>query len=146
MHDLYIIYITGMLGISKAIPVGLMLKTPPYSICLMTILGASTMVIVIYTFGGWIRHLVSRKMNKNKLNKRKMKADKLVSKFGVVGLGLIGTVTMGPNITILMGLIVVTEKRKLLIWILIGILSWTIILTSAATLSSEIFERIFFFR
>ena len=146
MHNLFIIYLTGMLGIQKAIPVGIILNTPPPSICLMTILGASTMVIVIYMLGSQVRQFVFKKINKNRLNKKKMKTNRIVSKFGIIGLGLLGTVIMGPHITILMGLMVVDEKRKLFVWIIIGILFWTTILTAVAALSYELLERIVFFR
>jgi len=145
MHNLFIIYLTGMLGIQKAIPLGIMLNTPPPSICLMTILGASTMVIMIYVLSSRIRQFVLKKMNKNRLNKKKMKTNKLVTKYGVIGLGLLGTVIMGPHITMLMGLLVVNEKTKLLVWIIIGILLWATILTAVAALCFELFERSVFF-
>jgi len=146
MHNLVIIYLTGMLGIWKAIPVGIILNASPLSICLMTILGASTTVVVIYLFGGWVRQFVLSKLNKNKLNKTKKKTNKLLARYGVIGLGLFGTMTMGPNMAILLGLIVVKARIILLAWIIIGILVWTAILTTAAALSFELFERIVFFR
>jgi membrane protein YqaA with SNARE-associated domain len=146
MHDLVVIYLSGMTGIWKAIPIGIVLKTPPLSIYLMTVLGASTAVVLIYLFDGWVRQFVQRKMKRDKLMRKKIKMDKLVSKFGVIGIGLLGTLSMGPNITILMGLMVVNEKIKLLVWIIIGILLWSTILTSAAARSSELFEQIAFFR
>jgi membrane protein YqaA with SNARE-associated domain len=146
MHNLVIIYLTGMLGIWKAIPVGIILNASPLSICLMTILGASTTVVVIYLFGGWVRQFVLSKLNKNKLNKTKTKTNKLLARYGVIGLGLFGTMTMGPNMTILLGLIAVKARIILLAWIIIGILVWTAILTTAAALSFELFERIVFFQ
>ena len=139
MYNLRIIYFTGMLGIQKAVPLGIMLKTPPPIICLMTILGASTMVIVIYVLNQLVKQFRLRRMNENKLEKRKIKTNKLISKFGIVGLSLIGTVIMGHHITILMGLIVVNKKTKLLGWTIIGIILWTTILTTAVTLCSKLF-------
>ena len=134
-----------MLGIQKAIPVGIILNIPPQSICLMTVLGASTVVIVIYMLGSKVREFVLRRMNRNRLNKKKMRTNKLVLKFGVIGLGLLGTLIMGSHITTLIGLMVVNEKTKLLVWIIIGILFWTTILTTVAALSFELFKRFIFF-
>jgi predicted PurR-regulated permease PerM len=84
MHDLVVIYLSGMTGIWKAIPIGIVLKTPPLSIYLMTVLGASTAVVLIYLFDGWVRQFVQRKMKRDKLMRKKIKMDKLVSKFGVI--------------------------------------------------------------
>jgi len=145
MRNMIIIFATGMLGISKAIPVGIMLNAPPPSIFVMTVLGSSTMVMVLYVCGGWVRKMVSR-VSRNGLNRKKLKTGRLITKFGVIGLGLLGTVTMGPNITILMGLLVLKEKRKLLTWTMIGILLWTTTLTATAALSSELLCRVFLFR
>ncbi|KPJ89289.1 MAG: hypothetical protein AMS17_02460 [Spirochaetes bacterium DG_61] len=145
MYNLLIIYLIGMLGIQKAIPVGIILNIPPQSICLMTILGASTVVIVIYMLGSKVRVFVLRRMNGNRLNMKKMKINKLILKFGVIGLGLLGTLIMGSHITTLIGLMVVNEKTKLLVWIIIGILFWTTILTAVAELSFELFKRFNFF-
>jgi len=145
MYNLLIIYLIGMLGIQKAIPVGIILNIPPQSICLMTVLGASTVVIVIYMLGSKVRELVLKRMNRNRLYKKKMKTNKLVSKFGVIGLGLLGTLIIGAHITTLIGLMVVNEKTKLFVWIIIGILFWTTILTAAAALSFELFKRFVFF-
>jgi hypothetical protein len=145
MRNLMIIFATGMLGISKAVPVGIMLNISPPSICVMTVLGSSSMSIALYLSGGWIRELAGR-VRRNGLDRKKLKTGRLVSKFGVAGLGLLGTVIMGPNITILMGVLVVKEKAKLLTWTMIGIFLWTVTLTVTAALSSELLCRVLFFR
>jgi membrane protein YqaA with SNARE-associated domain len=144
MYLLIVVYLIGMLGIQKAIPVGIVLNIPPQSICLMTILGASTVVILIYVLGSKVRMLVVRRMEGKRLNTKKKKIDKLMLKFGVIGLGLLGTLIMGSHLTTLIGLIVVHEKTKLLLWIIIGILFWTSLLTAVAELSSDLFKRVLF--
>ena len=128
-YPLILIFLTGMLGIWKAVPVGLAFGTNPVLIWLMTSLGASTAVIILYFFGKRIREYIISK-RKNKKNKRKeTRAKQLLEKYGVFGLGFLGTLLMGPQMTIILGLIIVKSHVKLLYWTLSGIFVWSFILT-----------------
>ena len=53
----------------------------------------------------------------------------MLEKYGVFGLGFLGTLVMGPQMTIILGLIIVKSHQKLLYWTLAGIFFWSLILT-----------------
>jgi len=60
-------------------------------------------------------------------NRRKeARASKLLEKYGVFGLGFIGTLLMGPQMTIVLGLLIVKSHKKLLYWTLVGIIVWSL--------------------
>ena len=60
MKDLLIIYLAGMTGIFKAIPVGIMLQASPVWIALMTAFGGLTAAAVLYHFGGWVQQMMKK--------------------------------------------------------------------------------------
>jgi membrane protein DedA with SNARE-associated domain len=141
VKKLIIIFLIGMAGIYKAVPAGVLLKIPPILIYLMTVLGAVTTVLLIYIFGNRIRARILQKDNRKRLNKKKSRAKVMFDKYGVIGLALFGIISMGPNITTLMGLIIINDQRKLLFWIIIGIFIWTTVLTVAAAVSIDLLNR-----
>ena len=59
--DYVLVFLMGMLGIWKAIPLGLLLKSHPFIIFLMTALGASSAVLILFFFGNKIRGYILRK-------------------------------------------------------------------------------------
>ena len=49
---------------------------------------------------------------------------------------------MGPNMTIILGMVVVKDPKKLLYWTLIGIIVWSLVLTIIAVVSIDLFNRL----
>ena len=144
MKDLLIIYLAGMTGIFKAIPVGIMLQASPVWIALMTAFGGLTAAAVLYHFGGWMQQMMKKKAIG--LEKREERTRRMYSKYGIIGLGIFGTLLLGLHITIILGLIVVKAKKKLLVWTTVGILLWSSVITAAAASGFELFEKIIIFR
>jgi uncharacterized membrane protein len=139
MYKLAVIFLIGMIGIWKAVPTGFLLKTPPLLVYIMTASGAATSVTLLCLLGNWIK---LRFMRKNRrLFRRKMgRGGELLQKYGVVGLAIFGTITLGPNFTTIVGLILVSEHRRLITWVIVGVLFWSAVLTVLAFLGFEIFS------
>lgn len=138
----FLIYITGMLGIWKAVPVGLAIGAEPLVVWLMTSLGAITAVIILYFFGNRIREYIFRKRKSNMKEKKDARAARIFQKYGTAGLGLLGCLLMGPNMTMLIGLMIVKSSRNLLTWTIAGILIWSLALTLVGSLSIDLFTRL----
>ena len=141
MKELLLIYLAGMTGIFKAIPVGMMLKASPVWVAIMTALGGLTAAVILFYFGGWVRHTLKKRKSGKGFEKREERTKRLYSKYGIFG-----TLLLGLHITIILGLIVVKAKRKLLIWTTVGILLWSSVITVAAASGLELFERIQLFK
>jgi len=140
--DYMLIFLMGMFGVWKAIPLGLLLKVHPVFIFLFTTLGASFAVIILFLFGNKIRDYIIRKRAQKDYNTRENRVAKLFEKYGAAGLGFLGCLIMGPNMTIIMGIVVVKEQKKLLFWTLTGIVVWSLVLTTLAVVSIDLFNKL----
>lgn len=140
-HSL-LVFLTGMLGIWKAVPVGFALGEQPFLVWLFTSLGAASAAVILYFFGNWIRTLLSRWKKHTTRKKRDHRAARLLEKYGTAGLGLLGCLLIGPNMTMLLGLVLVKSPEKLLFWTIAGILLWTFALTILAVFSIDLFNQL----
>jgi len=141
-YPLIIIFFTAMLGIWKAIPLGLAFNANPILIWLTTVAGASFSVFVLYFFGKQIREYIIKK-RENKTNKGKeARAKQLLDKYGMFGLGFIGTFLMGPQMTIILGLIIVKSDTKLLYWTICGIFVWSFVITYMGVGGIDLVQKI----
>lgn len=135
-----LIFLTGMLGIWKAVPVGVAFGADPFGIWLMTTLGATAAVIILYFFGNRIRDYLTRKRRGRQKSRKNRRAAHLFEKYGTPGLGLLGCLLMGPNMTMLIGLVIVKSPIKLLYWTICGIVVWSLAITLLAMLSVDLFH------
>lgn len=123
------IFLVGITGIWKAIPVGIALKSHPLEIATFTALGSITTVYILYYFGENVKKWVMKKWSKEKLEKKKGNFTKIMDKYGVIGLGIICPGPFGPITSILVGLFVVQKTSRLMPYLVIGIIFWSFTLT-----------------
>lgn len=142
VYTYILIFFTGMLGIWKAVPLGIILKANPVMIWLLTSAGASASIVILYFFGNRIRGYIQKRRAGKGKNKKETRAKKILDKYGAPGLGLIGCLVIGPNMTIILGLVLVKSGQKLFWWTLIGVFVWSLMLTITAVFSIELFEKI----
>jgi membrane protein YqaA with SNARE-associated domain len=142
MRDMIIIYFAGLTGIWKGVPIGMMLNNSPFIVGFMTLSGSCTATMILYLLGDWVKKYIERRPGWVKMKKKQMKVERLMKKYGTVGLGMIGTITLGPSVTIITGLLLTGAKHKLLMWTIIGILLWTTVITTAAAAGLEIIGKI----
>lgn len=140
--DYSLIFLMGMLGMWKAIPLGLLLKSHPVFIFLMTTLGASLAVLILFFFGNKIRAYVLKKRANKVNNNKENRANKLFEKYGAAGLGFLGCLLMGSSMTIILGMVVVKSQKKLLYWTLVGIVFWSLVITTLAVVSIDLFNKL----
>jgi hypothetical protein len=131
------IYIAGITGLYKGVPVGIALKAHPILIASMTALGSITAVLIINYSGTSFRKWLLSKIGKDNLEKKKGRFTNLMDRYGVIGLGLIASGTIGPIATILLGLITLKKTSRLMVYLIIGIMLWSIVLTAIAMLGMD---------
>jgi len=139
-YDPIIVYLAGVTGMWKALPVGFILKVPPFYIGLMTTLGALTCNLIIYYFGKRVQRFFYRFYSEKTKDKKEGRIRKLSEQYGCPGLGLLGTLFMGQPVVMLLGMIVVKRKRNLLLWVSIGTVIWSISLTIAGSYGLRLFD------
>ncbi len=137
------IYLVGITGIWKAIPVGIAMKAHPIETATFTALGSITTVFLLLYFGEAVKSWVMKKWSKEKLENKKGRLTRIMDKYGTPGLGIICPGLFGPITTIIVGLIIVKPTRKLMPYLVIGIIAWSFLLTYISALGIDFFIGIF---
>ena len=116
--------------IYAAIPAGFAFKLSAWTIFFASVTGGLIGVFVAAFLGDKIRAL----FHKNKPTKQAA-ADKhpailrLWNKYGIIGLGFLGTVSVGAPISIAIGIGLKANIKKLVTWCCIGVLTRCIVFT-----------------
>ncbi len=137
--SLILVLFLGVLGIWKSIPVGFLLDVHPVMVCLMTILGGSLGVLVIYFIGTNVKSFLLKFIKPGKMAKKEHRLKEFLEKYGIPGLGFFSTLIMGPGLTMALGITLVNSHAKLLIWVIAGVVVWSILLTFIGQVGISIF-------
>ena len=137
------VYLVGITGIWKSIPVGILLKSHPLEIAILTSLGSITTVFLLYFFGESVKKWVLRKWNPDKLEKKKGKFTMILDKYGIIGIGIICPGIFGPITCIIVGLFIVKNTSKLMPYLSVGIILWSFSLTYLATSGIDLLSNWF---
>ena len=138
-----------------AIPAGFVFGLPPVLIGIVTIMGGISASILVVTIGGKIKKYIQRKREikfeqlsaaekeeiqqrqVEKKNKQQGKIYKIWDRFGIIGLGLLAPiitgVLIGSTIVISLGV----SKKRIILWVGLGVVMWTGLLVSLASLGID---------
>ena len=115
--------------IYAAIPAGFVLGLSPWTIFFSSVIGGLIGVFVTAFLGNKIRALIF----KNKIVEKKKNnhpiANKIWNKYGIIGLGCLGTMAVGAPISIAVGVGLNAQLSKLITWCCIGVVTRCIIFT-----------------
>lgn len=136
---LLILFCVGSFGLWMAVPVGLAYEFSPWLIVTTIIMGSATSTILVYIFGNRIKRHVLSKRGERYLGRSKAKMYSYLNKYGVIGLGLLLPGVFGPMLGMAIGIAIVRNTRRLLIWSLIGNVLWAVLLVGIGTLGITIF-------
>jgi membrane protein YqaA with SNARE-associated domain len=115
--------------IYAAIPMGFALGLSSWTIFFASITGGLTGVFVAAFLGDKIRAFFSKnKPVKEKPNKHPM-MHRIWNKYGIIGLGFLGTLSVGAPISIAIGTGLNSNLKKLLSWCCIGVISSCMLFT-----------------
>lgn len=137
------IYLAGITGLYKGVPVGFALQASPYITALFTALGSLTTVFALYFSGTPVKNWIISKYGKKKMEKSQSRFTSIMNKYGVVGLGVFATGLIGPIVTIILGLMLIKDAKRLMLFLSLGILIWSAALTIIASFSLELIQTIF---
>src|SRR6056297_1642279 len=134
------IYLAGITGLYKGVPVGFAINASPFITAIFTALGSLTAVFVIYFSGSSLKKWIINKFARKKIDKKKSRFTTIMEHYGVIGLGLFATGIIGPIMTIILGLMLVKETKRLMIFLSIGIILWSVALTIVASVSLDLLK------
>ena len=128
----------GILELWAAIPAGTALKLHPLLNGAASALGSIIAAVLIIFFGDRLRTWLLKKKEKDEKNKGRIY--KVWKKYGVIGLGMLSPLITGAPLGAAVGIALGASPRRLIIWMSIGIVIWTILLTTISTLGFAIFQ------
>ena len=134
-----LVYIAGITGIWKGIPVGIGLSLNPVFIGLFTAFGSITSVLILYFAGESFRQWVLKLYGEKRIERKKGKFLQFTNRYGPWGLGFVTAGLLGPFTSVILGLILISNSRRFLLILMFGILFWSIVL---AYIFSPLFEII----
>jgi len=137
--NLFILFCVGSLGLWMAIPVGIAYDFEPWVITVTIILGSTASTTIVYFLGKRVRRYVSSKRGERYLGKSKAKMHRYLNKYGVIGLGILLPGIFGPLLGMAIGITIISETKRLLIWTLVGNVLWSILLVAIGALGITIF-------
>lgn len=130
----------GILELWAAIPAGTAMKLHPVLTGIASALGAIIGAVIVIFLGDRLRQWLLR--NKEKEGKRKGRIYRIWEKYGVIGLGLLSPLLTGAPLGAAIGVSLGASPRRLILWMSIGILIWTVILTAISTLGYAGFQML----
>ena len=107
--------------IYAAIPAGFAFGLSPFTIFFASLTGGLVGVFVAAFLGEKIRSLFTRKKKEEKTESKHPMLNRLWNKYGIIGLGFLGTVSVGAPISIAVGVGLNANIKKLLTWCCIGV-------------------------
>ena len=113
-----------------AIPAGFAFELPSFIIFLASTVGGLVGVFVAAYLGNQIKNIIKKYKKTKTQEKPRSGFIKIWNKYGVVGLGLIGTMTVGAPISIGVGVGFNVPVNKMVIWCSIGVILRCLIFTS----------------
>lgn len=108
--------------IYAAIPAGFVFGISPWMIFLASTIGGLAGAIVAAFFGDKISAFFHKKKPVSDETKKHPVITRLWDKYGIVGLGLLGTITVGAPISIAVGTGLNVNIKKLLVWCCVGVI------------------------
>lgn len=137
------IYLVGIAGIWKAVPVGIALKAHPLETATFTALGSITTVFILFYSGEFVRKWIQKKWSWEKLETKKGRLSLIMQKYGTPGLGILCPGLFGPITTIIVGLLIVKPASRLMPYLVAGIIIWSFLLTWIGMASVNFFKELF---
>lgn len=109
--------------IYAAIPAGFAFGLSAWTIFFTTVTGGLIGVFVATFLGDKIRTLIFKNKPKKESKTKHPMVHRLWDKYGIIGLGFLGTLTVGAPISIAAGVGLNANLKKLLTWCCIGVVT-----------------------
>lgn len=142
--DVLIKFITvmglGIIELWAAIPAGTALELHPLLNGIASALGAIIGAAVVIFFGDRLRQWLLKKKDKKEKNKGRIY--RIWEKYGVIGLGMLSPLLTGAPLGAAIGISLGASPKRLIIWIITGIVIWTVLLTAISTIGFAGFQML----
>lgn len=141
--ELLTVFGLSIIELWAAIPAGFALNLNPIAIIIASSAGAIVGALLIILTGEKIRNKIVKWRYGDKKDFNQSRLYRIWNKYGVVGLGLLSPLLFGALIGAALGSLLGAKRWRLLLWMSIGIVVWSIGLTAVGVASLSGFEALF---
>ncbi len=125
--------------IYAAIPAGFAFKLPSWIILVASIAGGLAGAFVAAFLGGYIEKWMARFRKPKPPKPKTGLVYRIWEKYGLIGLGVFGTMTVGAPVSIAVGVGFNAELHKLLLWCCVGVVLRCVIFTAIGHFGVKMF-------
>lgn len=125
--------------IYAAIPAGFAFDLSPLTIFVASVAGGLAGVFVAAFLGDRIRAFFTRKKKAQEEKPKTGLAYRIWNKYGIIGLGFFGTMTVGAPASLAVGISLGASTRKLITWCCVGVLTRCALFTTIGYYGVQLF-------
>lgn len=125
-----------------AIPAGFALGLPPILIATASTLGAAFGALMVLVLGENVRNWILRLRGQASQAEEPGYLYRIWTRFGVIGLGLLAPLLVGAPLGTAIGIALGAPAKRLMLWIIVGIMVWAALLTTAGILGLAGFQTL----
>jgi hypothetical protein len=140
LESMIIVFAAGIVELWLAIPLGFIMEINPIIIAFLSASGAILAAAVITLLGDNLRNRFLKWKYHDEKALEKSRLYEIWNKYGVIGLGLTSPLLFGAPLGAAVGIALGAEKTRLLLWMSVGIILWSIGLTVAGVMGLLAFE------
>lgn len=134
------VFAASVIELWLGIPLGLFLNLNPVLISISAAAGSILSAFIVLTVGDGIRKRFIKWRYGGK-SYEEGKIYEIWKKYGIIGLGLLSPFLFGAPLGAAIGIGLGAPKKALMIWMSVGIIFWSIILTAAGHMGVISFEN-----
>ncbi len=142
IYLIILVFAASFIELWAGIPLGLAFQLNPLLTGTVAALGSISAALIVSFLGEEAREKFIKWRYKDR-DLKKGNFYKIWNKYGVIGLGLLSPLLFGALLGAALGIVFGAERKKLLIWMSIGIIIWSILLTAGVYLGLMKFQSWF---
>ena len=128
------VFALGVAELWAAAPFGALWRMDPLMVWLVAAGGAITGGTVVVLLGDWVRRWLGLRRRQERLVARRGPLYRVWQRQGVVGWGLLAPLLIGSPLGAAFGLLLGAPARRLIIWLGIGSLLWSLVFSTLVAL------------
>jgi membrane protein YqaA with SNARE-associated domain len=133
------IFVLGVAELWAAAPAGVLMRLHPLLVCLIAAAGAVSGGTVVILLGEQVKAWLERRQQGEKLEKKHGLLWRIWLRYGVVGWGILAPLLVGSPLGAAFGLVLGAPPRRLLPWLAVGSVLWSIVFSTLSTLGVRLF-------
>ncbi len=133
------LFALGVAELWAAAPAGALMKLDPILVCLVAAAGAVSGGTVVILLGERVKAWLEKRRKRERLEEKRGLLFRVWRRHGVIGWGLLAPLLVGSPLGAAFGLVLGAPPRRLLTWLALGSVLWSIVFSAVFALGFRIF-------